>query len=1140
MLTGGLGNWRINGNGAGLGIWAHQSERDTRAPFVAHHIPEADQTGYPLMAPISLMIPETLRSETIIPGETLIVAEVGGDEVEIDYVLSHTGMLTVDPLEHIEENTTYEVRLSGIQDAVKNVMEPYVFRFSTGSAVSGAAVAPTISAVNFSPGQDVLAGSTVTVQVDASSAEDDQLEYRFRRTGEEYSAWGSASSISYLYGQPGLHSVTVQVRDSLGQVSTRVANIAIFASLGDGQPTLYSSQIAYDSAFGSVWTINPDNDSLSRISSGSNSVDLEVETADDPRSVAVSSDGSVWVTASGQDLVQVFDANGVLLDSIDTGYGSRPYGILMNSDRSKAYISLYGSGSVARLDVSSRNIDGELELPSSTGSDMAATPAGLALTAEDGRLLVTRFISDQNWGEVYDINPASLTLNGVIRLEKSLEPDAIENGRGVPNYISSIVISDDGNWAYAVGKKDNVDRGLINGNDDLDDDNTVRTFAATINLETSEEVKGWRIDFDNADSPSSVALAPNGNYLFVGIQGRNQVWAVSRDPQTGRLGGVDAQFNTGRAPQGLLFVEDKAALYAKSLTDRLLTVIDLEGFISGGTINPSTRDIGTVSNEVLGAQELLGKQLFYDAAHGLQGSDDLTGQISAEGYISCASCHFDGGQDGRTYDFTGRGEGIRNNISLKGRMGTRFGDVHWSANFDEIHDFENDIRNAFLGRGLMTDADFASTSDPQGAPKAGRSAELDALAAYVSSLGRDSLPRSPHRTDSGALTNDGIEGERFFFELGCDGCHVGSAYTDAITHDVGTLREFSGSRLGGSLQAIKTPSLLGLFESAPYLHDGSAQTIDAVFSSVGGVVYQAELGARSGNTDIVAPADFSYYRGGSAVQLNGSGSLSLDVDGGAGGNGIVRVRYGSAPSSTDLNLEVNGTIYSQPLVALPQQENTDVAQSEVIFNVSLASNNNTITIASDDLNNNQHVIIDDVTVSTAEDVDAASAHTVARSLSASDMGKLVDFLQQIDRSSAAADNEDPFAAPRQNPLSDDGWTFCADEGDYCGFEGVANVRYGAQQQYNIAEFEGGVDCNNSVFGDPLQGVVKQCEFLPVASESTSTETGGSGGNGGAGGGGSASTDGGSSGGGSTGPLALILMALVSLLRYRRFELKRLI
>ena len=46
---------------------------------------------------------------------------------------------------------------------------------------------------------------------------------------------------------------------------------------------------------------------------------------------------------------------------------------------------------------------------------------------------------------------------------------------------------------------------------------------------------------------------------------------------------------------------------------------------------------------------------------------------------ACATCHLDGGHDGRTWDFTGRGEGLRNTISLRGRSGTGHGPVHWSA-----------------------------------------------------------------------------------------------------------------------------------------------------------------------------------------------------------------------------------------------------------------------------------------------------------------------------------------------------------------------------------------------------------------------------------------------------------------------------
>ncbi len=89
--------------------------------------------------------------------------------------------------------------------------------------------------------------------------------------------------------------------------------------------------------------------------------------------------------------------------------------------------------------------------------------------------------------------------------------------------------------------------------------------------------------------------------------------------------------------------------------------------------------------------------------------------------MSCATCHNDGGHDGRTWDFTGFGEGLRNTPALKGRAGMGHGFVHWSANFDEIQDFEGQIRSLAGGTGLMTDAQFntGTRRAPLGDRKAG-------------------------------------------------------------------------------------------------------------------------------------------------------------------------------------------------------------------------------------------------------------------------------------------------------------------------------------------------------------------------------------------------------------------------------------
>ena len=160
------------------------------------------------------------------------------------------------------------------------------------------------------------------------------------------------------------------------------------------------------------------------------------------------------------------------------------------------------------------------------------------------------------------------------------------------------------------------------------------------------------------------------------------------------------------------------------------------------------------------------------------------------------------------------------------------GNVHWSGNFDEIQDFELDIVNGFNGLGF-TQAD-GGPHPPLGSPNAGRDNDLDALAAYVASLNNASYPRSPYK-DSGRMTAEAMAGAQIFRNLGCTQCHnPDTHFTDSQLgspnlHDLGTLKATSGERLGASLLGIDTPTLIGVHATAPYLHDGSASTLRAVF-----------------------------------------------------------------------------------------------------------------------------------------------------------------------------------------------------------------------------------------------------------------------------------------------------------------------
>ncbi|MEL6177841.1 MAG: hypothetical protein AAFS10_02760, partial [Myxococcota bacterium] len=250
--------------------------------------------------------------------------------------------------------------------------------------------------------------------------------------------------------------------------------------------------------------------------------------------------------------------------------------------------------------------------------------------------------------------------------------------------------------------------------------------------------------------------------------------------------------------------------------------------VSSSLPTPVGAPLASVVSEPWSETVLRGAQLFNDA---------FDVRLAQDSYIACAHCHLEGASDRLTWDFTGRGEGLRNTIDLRGRAGLGHGPLHWSANFDEPQDFEHDIRGPFSGLGLMDDRDFmAEERDrPLGAPKAGLSPDLDALAAYMTAL--DTYPRSPWRMDDGALTDAARRGAILFEELACATCHAGPTMTDSalvdgtpILHDVGTLTEASGSRLGGALMGIDTPTLRALWDNGPYFHDGSAPSLEAVLT----------------------------------------------------------------------------------------------------------------------------------------------------------------------------------------------------------------------------------------------------------------------------------------------------------------------
>lgn len=675
---------------------------------------------------------------------------------------------------------------------------------------------PVISSIS-SSSEPSLANSSVTFTINATDADNDALSYSFDfGDGSGQGAFTLNKSASHTYTSPGRYTVFGRVKDAVGTVTASTVQIVHLPLTATN--AVASAQIIYDASRNKVWNVNPDSDTVTRIDATALTKDFEIAVGAKPRTLALRpGNAEIWVTCESSDQIYILSAtNGVVLQTLSTPRGSRPMAVAFPPDGSAAYVTYMHSGLLAKWNSSTRTQTSTL--------DVGSTPRPLAISGDSTRIFVGRFTSPVNpfnpgaeVGEVREVAASTFTVTRTFTLAHDLGPDTETSSRGTPNYLLQMAITPDGQRLFVPSKKDNVDRGTFRDGNGLLHDRTVRSIFSKLDLVNNVEATGERVDIDNSSLIHGVAFSPMGDVAFLALQGNNEVLVFNA-----YTGSTVAGFGLGSelSPQDLVMKPDGTRLFVLNFMTRSVSAFDVSGIVNG-TSSSATQlaVIDAVTTEKLSAQVLLGKQIFYNAADT---------RMSAEGYLSCASCHLDGGHDGRVWDFTDRGEGLRNTITLIGHNGTNEGNVHWTANFDEIQDFELDIRNAFAGTGFITNG---VPNSSLGSPNGGRSAELDALAAYVASLGTSG--KSPYRNSDGTLTPDAVAGRQLFAQLNCASCHAGPAFTDSVDstnnfvlHDVGTLNHpGAGQRLGGTLTGFDTPSLKGLWATGPYLHDGSAATL---------------------------------------------------------------------------------------------------------------------------------------------------------------------------------------------------------------------------------------------------------------------------------------------------------------------------
>jgi len=337
-------------------------------------------------------------------------------------------------------------------------------------------------------------------------------------------------------------------------------------------------------------------------------------------------------------------------------------------------------------------------------------------------------------------------------------------------------------------------------------DTTVFPKVSVLNLTTNSHQTSEHIPLPETDRPVGLpwdaALAKNDQELWVANAASNDVSVVniSNPSHPTRVANIPVSHN----PRGIVISPDGDTAYINNTLAGTVSVIDANAYTVTQVITTTTLPLPPAL--------LHGKRLYFSSARP---------DLALARWISCNTCHVEGEADGRTWLVKYLGtvppgnEAIirRNTTGLLGMIETY--PLRWSAEWNESADSEFSIRFEQFGTGLISGAMNPTLGDPN----QGRSYDLDCLALFIDSL---QAPQRPH-----TLTAAEQRGKDIFESAGtqCAACHPAPLYTDLLVHDVGTA-DYGPYEWFGPL--IDTPTLRFLYDSAPYLHDGSAATLSDV------------------------------------------------------------------------------------------------------------------------------------------------------------------------------------------------------------------------------------------------------------------------------------------------------------------------
>jgi cytochrome c peroxidase len=428
------------------------------------------------------------------------------------------------------------------------------------------------------------------------------------------------------------------------------------------------------------------------------------------------------------------------------------------------------------VDLDARKVTGRLTV--------GREPRGLALTP-DGSLLLVGNARSQGLSV---IATARWTLERTLPIKGDNLRQVAVSGDGRTGYVANMR-----NQGFAT-TRNNIDIGWVLGQ-----------RLTRVALDGSEPFATLSLDPRGkaASDAHGAAVGRDGRFLAVSCGGTHEVMIFRTDlqPLPWRSAGsrdliaVDLLNNDGRfrrvelggRPTELALAPDDRTLYVANYLTDAVQVVDLEAgklvrtIPMGGPAEPSI--------------ERRGEVLFHAA------------ERSFNQWYSCNTCHSDGHTNGLDFDTLNDGRQDLSTAHLRSRKKVptlrrvaRTGPWTW-------HGWQKGLDDA------MVESFTKSMQGPKPAPD-----EVKALVAYLETL---EYPRNPHRAPDGSLSAAAKRGEAVFrsSKAACNTCHGGPELTDGKIHVVG-LEEPDDAYRG-----YNPPSLRGVYDKDPYLHDGRSKTL---------------------------------------------------------------------------------------------------------------------------------------------------------------------------------------------------------------------------------------------------------------------------------------------------------------------------